>query len=102
MMKVLKDKQADLSFALYSVTAERAEAVDFSTSYSLEPTRLYMKKGGSAFSANFYTYFQDFGWDFWLTLGMTLVLLAVIFVSLNNFEKLHVRTGRVQVLIMKV
>ena len=55
---MLQDREVDLSFVLYSVTADRSEVMDFSSHIYFEILKLYIKKPDSAFSARMDAYFK--------------------------------------------
>ena len=48
-----------------------------------------MRKPENAFSAKFNAYFKDFGFDFWVALGISLSVIACLFVYLNKYDPLH-------------
>ena len=89
MVRMLQDREVDCSFVMYSITADRAEVIDYTTSYSVEHVRLFLHNSHNAFSPKLNAFFTDFGMDFWVTLIFSMVLLAVAYALYTHFEPLH-------------
>lgn len=80
---MLKDKEIDLSQTQFTFTPSRLRAVDFSVPFRVDVGKLFIPTTGSA-SSGLGAYFSDFGVDFWVFLGVTLMSLATL-IFLCNF-----------------